>query len=99
MGLLESALAGPQNLLAHSEETPSLSRLTAAYAKGLVANHAFVDGNKRTAFVVSLTFLLLNGITVTALKEDRVVTFWKLAEGTLSEDQLSAWFERNTAPQ
>jgi death on curing protein len=99
MGLLESALARPQNLLAYSEETHSLSRLAAAYAKGIVANHAFVDGNKRTAFVVSLTFLLLNGITVTASKEDRVVTFWKLAEGTLSEDQLAAWFERNTAPR
>jgi death on curing protein len=99
MGLLESALARPQNLFAYSEETPSLSRLAAAYAKGIVANHAFVDGNKRTAFVTSLTFLLLNGTTVTASKEDRVVTFWKLAEGSFSEDQLAEWFERNTAPR
>ncbi len=99
MGLLESALARPQNLLAYSEETPSLCRLAAAYAKGIVANHAFVDGNKRTAFIVSLTFLLLNSISVTASKEDRVVTFWKLAEGTLSEEQLAAWFERNTTPR
>ena len=99
VGLLESALARPRNLFVYSEEPPSLSRLAASYAKGIVANHAFVDGNKRTAFTVSLTFLRLNGLEVTASKEDRVVTFWNLAEGSLSEDQLAAWFERKTAPR
>lgn len=99
MGLLESALARPKNLFVYSDPPPSLARLAAAYAKGIVANHPFVDGNKRTAFTVSLTFLLLNGLTVTASREDRVVTFWSLAEGTLSEEQLAAWFERNTAPR
>lgn len=99
LGLLESALARPRNLLAYSEEAPSLSRLAASYGKGLVANHPFVDGNKRTAYVVALTFLRLNGLEVTATKEDRVLTFWGLADGTVSEDQLSLWFERNTAPQ
>jgi len=98
LGLLESALARPKNLFAYSEEPPSLARLAASYAKGIVANHPFVDGNKRTAFTVSLTFLRLNGLDVTASKEDRVLTFWSLAEGSLSEDQLALWFERNTAP-
>lgn len=97
MGLLESALARPKNLLAYSDEVPSLARLAAAYAKGIIANHSFVDGNKRTAFTVSLTFLLLNGRIVTATKEDRVLTFWSVAEGSLTEDRLAAWFERNTA--
>jgi death on curing protein len=97
LGLLESALARPKNLFAYSEEPPSLARLAAACAKGMVANHPFVDGNKRTAFTVSLTFLRLNGLDVTASKEDRVLTFWNLAGGSLSEDQLAAWFERNTA--
>jgi death on curing protein len=99
LGLLDSALSRPRNLFAYSEEAPSLCRLAAAYAKGIVANHPFVDGNKRAAFAVSLTFLRLNGLEVTASKEDRVVTFWSLADGTLSEEQLALWFERNTAPR
>jgi death-on-curing protein len=98
LGLLESALARPKNLLAHSEPAPSLSGLAAAYAKGIVANHPFVDGNKRIAFTVSVTFLRLNGFQLTASKEDRVLTFWSLAEGTLSEGQLAQWFEQNIAP-
>jgi death-on-curing protein len=97
LGLLESALARPKNIFVYAGEPPTLARLAAAYAKGIVANHPFVDGNKRTAFLVSLTFLHRNGMRVTAPKEDRVLTFWKLAEGSLSEDQLSEWFEGNTA--
>ena len=98
MGLLESALARPKNLFAYSEDNPSLARLTASYAKGIVANHPFVDGNKRTAFTVSVTFLRLNGLKLTATKEDRVLTFWSLAAGEITEDQLAEWFQRNTAP-
>jgi death-on-curing protein len=98
LGLLESALARPENFLADSEEPPSLARLAAAYAKGIVANRPFVDGNNRTAFIVSLTFLRLNGLAVTASKEDRVSTFWSLADGSLTEDQLTQWLEQNTAP-
>lgn len=99
LGLLESALAKPRNLFVYSEISPSPQRLAASYAKGIVANHPFVDGNKRTAFTVSLTFLRLNGLAVTASKEDRVITFWSLAGGSLSEDQLATWFEHNTAPR
>jgi len=97
LGLLESALARPKNLFAYVEQIPSLTRSAAAYAKGIVANHPFADGNKRAAFIVSLTFLRLNGLVVTAPKEDRVITFWSLADGSLSEEQLTLWFERNTA--
>ena len=99
LGLLESALARPKNLFAYSEEAPTLAQFAASYAKGIVANHPFVDGNKRTAFTVSLTFLKLNGLEVTASKEDRVITFWNLAAGEITEDQLGQWFERNTAPR
>jgi death-on-curing protein len=99
LGLLESALARPKNLLAYSEQDVSIARFAAAYAKGIVANHPFVDGNKRTAFTVSLTFLKLNGLELTATKEDRVLTFWSLAAGEISEEQLAQWFERNTAPR
>jgi death-on-curing protein len=99
LGLLESALARPKNLFAYSEQEVSIARLAAAYALGIVANHPFADGNKRTAFTVSLTFLKLNGFEVTATKEDRVLTFWSLAAGEISEEQLALWFERNTAPR
>jgi death-on-curing protein len=98
LGLLESALARPKNLFVYGEqEDVSMARFAAAYAKGIVANHPFVDGNKRTAFTVSLTFLKLNGLELTATKEDRVLTFWSLAAGEISEEQLALWFERNTA--
>ena len=97
-GLLESALARPQNLLAYSEDPPSLVRLAAAYAFGSARNHPFADGNKRTALVVSLTFLLVNGLKVTAPRDDRYFVFHDLAAGKLSEDELASWFEANTEP-
>ena len=98
LGLLDSAMARPQNLFAYSEHPVTYAQLAAGYAKGIIANHPFVDGNKRTAFTVSVTFLRLNGLQLTATKEDRVLTFWSLADGSLSEDQLVQWFQRNTAP-
>lgn len=98
MGLLESALARPKNLFAYSGQTPSLAQMAASYAKGVVANHPFVDGNKRTAFMISVTFLRLNGLQLIASKEESVLTFWALAAGDISEDQLADWFARNTQP-
>jgi death-on-curing protein len=99
LGLLESALARPKNLFAYSEFPPSLPQLAASYAKGIVANHPFVDGNKRTAFIVSVTFLRLNGLKLTATKEDRVLTFWSLAAGEIDESDLALWFARNAVPR
>ncbi len=96
MGLLESALARPKNLFAHSEQTPSLAQMAANYAKGIVANHPFVDGNKRTAFMISVTFLRLNGLQLIAPKEESVLKFWALAAGEVSEEHLADWFARNT---
>lgn len=97
-GLLESALARPQNLLAYSSEPPSPTRLAAAYAFGIARNHPFADGNKRTALVVTLTFLLVNGLRVTAPRDDRYFVFYELAAGKLSEDELAHWLEANTEP-
>lgn len=97
LGLLESALARPKNLFVYSEQPPSIAQMAAAYAKGIVANHPFVDGNKRTAFTVSVTFLRLNGLQLTATKEDRVLTFWSLAAGEITEAELAVWFAEHTA--
>jgi death-on-curing protein len=98
-GLLESALARPRNIWAYAESTPSLAVLAAAYAFGISSNHPFVDGNKRTALVVSFAFLDVNGSEVTASQEDAFLTILGLAAGEITEEQLADWFRRNTAPR
>jgi death on curing protein len=94
-GLLDSALARPQNLLAYADGEPGLPRLAASYAWGLIRNHPFVDGNKRTAYVVCRTFLKLNGRDLTASQEEKYLTFLRLAEGLLTEEELARWIERH----
>ncbi len=95
-GLLESALHRPRNVLFDATVAPSLARLAAAYAFGLVENHPFVDGNKRTGLVVSFTFLKLNGQKMTASEEDTYQTFINLASGALSEEALADWISANS---
>ena len=90
-GLLLSALARPQNLLAYGEPPPDLASLAAAYAYGIARNHPFVDGNKRTALVAARTFLILNGVDLEATQDDKVLTFLTLAEGAISEEELADW--------
>ncbi|MBB5687509.1 type II toxin-antitoxin system death-on-curing family toxin [Sphingobium boeckii] len=89
-GLLESAMARPQNLVTYGD--PDAAALAAAYAYGIARNHPFVDGNKRTAAVVSETFLMLNGYVLTATDAELVVAFLALAAGDLSEEELTDWF-------
>ena len=88
--LLESAMARPQNLAAYGG--PDAAALAAAYAYGIARNHPFVDGNKRTAAVVSETFLVLNGFTLAATDAELVVAFLALAAGELSEEETADWF-------
>lgn len=92
-GLLESAMARPQNLAQYGE--PDIAELAASYAFGIARNHPFVDGNKRTAAVVSETFLALNGGTLRASDAELVVAFVALAAGELSEDELTIWFREH----
>ncbi|MGI8641128.1 MAG: type II toxin-antitoxin system death-on-curing family toxin [Pyrinomonadaceae bacterium] len=96
LGLLLSALARPQNLSAYSEDAPDISALAAAYAFGVAKNHPFIDGNKRTALVVMRTFLQLNGYNFNATQEEKYLTFLKLAEGSLSEEELVIWIRGKT---
>ena len=93
-GLLLSALARPQNLLAYGEPAPDLASLAAAYAYGITRNHPFVDGNKRTALVAARTFLILNGVDLEATQDEKVLAFLKLAEGVISEEQLADWIRK-----
>ena len=94
-GLLDSAMARPQNLALYGD--PDVSELAASYAFGIARNHPFVDGNKRTAAVVSETFLVLNGHVLTATDAELVITFVALAGGELSEEELTDWFRDHLA--
>ncbi len=96
VGLLESALARPLNIQAY-ESAADIAGLAAAYAFGIVKNHPFLDGNKRTGYVVMETFLVLNGQKLTVSKEDKYYTFIALADGSLSEGELADWIRRNLA--
>ena len=96
MGLLESALARPKNIWAYADSPPGLPKLAAAYAFGVSSNHPFIDGNKRAAMMVSFVFLELNGWEVIATQEEAFITILGLAAGEVSEEQLAAWFDRNT---
>ena len=92
-GLLASALARPQNRLAYGDapDAPDAAALAAAYGSGLARNHPFMDGNKRTAFVVLELFLNLNGWELNADDTDCIATVMALADGSLKEDELAAW--------
>lgn len=92
--LLDSALAKTRNVFAYSDEV-DLPRLAASYAFGLARNHPFVDGNKRTALVVSEGFLRLNGWKVISAPEEKYFTFLHLADGSLSEAELAKWFRKH----
>jgi death-on-curing protein len=89
---LDSAMARPRNLAGYGD--PDAAALAAAYAFGIARNHPFVDGNKRTAAVVSETFLLLNGYAVEATDAEVVVAFLALAAGALSEEETADWFRQ-----
>ena len=96
VGLLESALARARQRFAYEDPTPTIPALAAAMAYGIARNHAFIDGNKRTAYVVCRTFLILNGFDLTAELAERYTTFLSLAEGSLSEAELTDWLTSHT---
>lgn len=92
-GLLDSALARPVHLASYSE--PDAAELAAAYGFGLARNHAFVDGNKRTAFVAVELFLAMNGWALQADDASCVMTMLALAAGELSEADVATWIRRH----
>lgn len=91
--LLASALGRPQHRALY--ESPDVAALAASYAFGVARNHPFVDGNKRTAFVVLEVFLDLNGWELIADDELCVVTMLQLAAGQLDEDVLANWIREH----
>lgn len=96
-GMLESALGRPQNKWAFGETDYAV--LAAAYAFGIARNHPFVDGNKRAAFMVAMTFLRKNGIAFAPKPAEATVAIQGLAAGEIAEDGLARWIRDNWPKQ
>jgi len=94
-GLLDSALGKPQNVFAYGN--PNLFDLAASYAYGLVKNHPFIDGNKRTGFVTAVLMLELNGFQLHASEADAAIRTLALAAGDMTESAYAAWLEANSS--
>jgi death-on-curing protein len=94
-GLLKSALARAQQMHAYAE-SPSIIDMAAAYTAGIVRNHPFIDGNKRTGFVVGVLFLEVNGYAFTASEQDAAQAVLNLAAGTLDEPGYASFLRANT---
>ena len=93
--LLDSALHRPLTLWQYGEPKPDLAGLASAYAFGIARNHPFVDGNKRTAFVICRLFLLLNGWEIAASQAEKYTAFIALAAGRMSEAELADWLRKH----
>ena len=96
-GLLESALARPLNLALYGE--PDVVGLAASYGLGLAKNHAFVDGNKRAAFLAVGLFLGLNGYRLHATQADATLTVLSVAAGEMDEDEFAQWIRIHIKPR
>jgi death on curing protein len=94
-GLLDSALSRPLNLVAYGQ--PNVFELAAAYGMGLARGHAFVDGNKRVAFLAVGLFLRLNGWRLFATQADATLTMLGVAGGEINEETLARWIKAHSS--
>ena len=94
ISLLKSALARPKNLFAY--EKPDLFELAAAYTAGIIHNHPFVDGNKRTGFLAGAAFLELNGLTLAATEPEATWIILGVAAGEVDDAGLADWYRQNS---
>jgi death on curing protein len=92
--LLESALARPRQI--HAYGAPDVFDLAAAYTAAIIANHPFVDGNKRTGFVTGVLFLELNGPMLVASEADATQAVLDLAAGGFSDNEFASWLRDNS---
>lgn len=93
LGLLESALARPRNAWSYGEG--DLVELGALYAAGIMRNHPFVDGNKRTGFLAAYAFLYVNGLEIVADEAEVIVQCLALAVSDIDEAEFAAWLRDN----
>jgi death on curing protein len=96
-GLLESALARPRHVWTYEPDV-DLQALAAEYGFGLAKNHAFLDGNKRIAFVAMNVFLILNGLEIEAPEAEIVTTMLAVAESNIDQVGLAHWLRAVTRP-
>ncbi len=89
--LLDSAPARPQFTWRYEDPSPDLATLAASLAFGIIKNHPFIDGNKRTGYVVCRLFLQINGHDIVATQDEKYITFYGVAAGDVSEDALATW--------
>lgn len=95
-GAYESALARPRNLALYGE--PDAAALAASYGFGLARNHAFIDGNKRVAWLSARMFLAVNGVSIRFEIDEAIATVFALAAGDLGEDELADWLRARIEP-
>ncbi|MCF6199465.1 MAG: type II toxin-antitoxin system death-on-curing family toxin [Hyphomicrobiaceae bacterium] len=95
-GLLQSALARPQQLFSYEKPAPDLCALAAAYTTGIVKNHPFVDGNKRTGFIAAYSFLGSNGLELTASEVEAASMVIALAAGEMDERTFAQWLRERS---
>ena len=93
-GLLDSALNKPLHVFNYGK--PTVFELAASYALGIVKNHPFLDGNKRTGFVAAALFIEANGFSFQATEEEAVLENLALAAGERAEADYAAWLARNS---
>ena len=94
LGLLASAMARPLHL--YSYESPTIVELAAAYAVGIIRDHPFVDGNKRTGFLAAYIFLAMHGLKLSAPETEVVRVVLDLAQGNMDEKDFCIWLGNNT---
>ena len=94
LGMIESALGRPQNLLLYND--PDIFDLAAAYGYGLAQNHGFIDGCNLTAYVVTRVFLVMNGSDISASAVEKVITFEKVGKGEIDQAALASWLRSHS---
>lgn len=97
LGLLESALARPRNAWSYGQS--DLVALGALYAAGVMRNHPFIDGNKRTGFLAAYAFLYVNGLEIVADEAEVIVQCLSLAASEIDETEFAAWLRENVQPR
>nr|WP_282440311.1 type II toxin-antitoxin system death-on-curing family toxin [Brasilonema sp. UFV-L1] len=94
--LIGATLARPKNLFAYGQPTPTIFELAAAYCYGFAKNHAFVDGNKRVAFVAMAIFMELNGYSFDAPEVEVVMMIERLASNEETQESIAGWIQENS---
>lgn len=97
LGLLDSALARPRNAWSYGQS--DLVALGALYAAGVMRNHPFVDGNKRTGFLAAYAFLYVNGLEIVASEAEVIVQCLALAADEIDDGEFAAWLRENVQPR